>query len=724
MRFNRHCSIVLLALGVSLAFAAPPRPPVAPVVPVTDDYFGTRVTDNYRYFEDVRNQQVQSWMARQANYARAVLDSLPGRKPLLERLTALDKTLVQVSNVQQRGERYFYQKRRPEDQVPRLYYRDGLKGAEHLLLDPAKLGTARAHAALDYYAPSWDGQLLAYGVSLGGSEKSVLHVVDVAGKRAFKESIDRTSWNVIAWAQDNRGFFYMRFVKPTAGMKSAETLYDPVTYRHVLGENVTGDGDPAVFGRGVAANLEVPEGQGTYVMVSPASPYALGVANNVDLPPTTLYVARLDSIQGAATPWRRIAAVDNSVMQFQLRGAYLYFLTSKDAPHFKLARLALEQPDLAHASVVIPESRAVLTGVAIASDGLYVSARDGAMSRVLRISSDGTQQREVPIPSNGTATIAAADVRQTGALIDVIGWMDPEQIYHYDPANNETTVTGLIPAPSLDTSRFTTEEVFATSYDGTRVPLSILRLKNTPQDGARPTLLVGYGAYGVSYDPDPYYSNPFLSWTERGGVIAVAHVRGGGEYGEGWHRGGEKLTKLNTVFDFIACAEYLVSEHYTAPRHLAGQAESAGGILIGGALTWRPDLFAAIIDDVGITDTLRFELTPSGPGNTGEFGSVRTEEGFHSLYAMSAYAHVRDGTAYPAVLLHTGANDPRVPSWVVAKMAARLEAASRSGKQILLDIDYDAGHGIGSQREQERKHWADLMAFALWQLGDPDFQPK
>ncbi len=723
MRFDSRCSIGLLALAVSLASAAPPPPPVAPVVPVTDDYFGTPVTDNYRYFEDLKNPRVQAWMKGQADYARAVLESLPGRKTLLERITALDKTVTEVSDVQQRGERYFYQKRRPEDQVPRLYYRDGLGGAEHLLLDPARLGTAKAHAALDFYTPSWNGRLLVFGVSLGGSEDSVLHMLDVAGKRTLKEAIDRTSLSVIAWLPDDSGFFYLRYHKPTPGMKPAETLYNARTYLHTLGARPNGDEDPAVFGRGVAAHLDVPEGQATYILTAPDSPYALAVANqNLDQNPSTLYVARLDSINGASTPWRRIAEVNDQVTQFQLRGEYLYFLTSKGAPRFELARLALAHPDLAHASVVVPESRAVLTGFAIASDGAYVSARDGATSRVLRASTDGAQRREVPIPFKGTATVAAADSRRAGALIDLTGWIEPDQIYRYDPSKDATTDTGLIPTPPLDTSHLTTEELFATSYDGTRVPLSIVREKNAPRDGARPTLLLGYGGYGISYDP--YFEPAFLGWVERGGVVAVAHVRGGGEYGEDWHRGGEKLTKLNTVFDFLACAEYLRDRRYTAPRYLAGQGESAGGILIGGALTWRPDLFAAIIDLVGVTDTLRFETTPNGPPNTGELGSVKTEDGFHGLYAMSAYAHVRDGTVYPAVLLHTGANDPRVEPWIVAKMAARLEAATSSGRPILLDVDYDAGHGIGSQRGQMRKLWADQMAFALWQFGEPDFQPR
>jgi prolyl oligopeptidase len=722
--FATHLRLIaLLTLGAPLAAAAPPPAPVAPVIAVTDDYFGTSVTDNYRYFEDLKSPQVQTWMQGQAQYARAVLDSLPGRQPLLQRITALDKTLVVVFDVQQRGERYFYQKRRPEDPIAKLYYRDGLAGAEHLLIDPATLGTATAHAALDYYTPSWDGRLLAYGVSLGGSENSVLRLRDVAGKRAFPEAIDRTESSVVAWLPDDHGFFYLRYNKPTVGMKPAESLYNARTYQHTLGANPGGDDDPLVFGRGVASGVEVPEGQGTYVLTAPDSPYALAVANqNMDQNPSTLYVTRLDSIKGAATPWHRIAVLADEVTQFQLQSDYLYFLTSSGAPRYKLERLELATPDLARASVVVPESRSVLTGFAIAKDGVYLSARDGAATGVLRASADGAQRHEVPTPFKGTAGIAAADSRQTGALIDLTGWVEPGRIYRYDPASDATTVTGLVPAPPLDTSAFTADEVLVTSYDGTRVPLSIVRQKSAARDAARPTLLIGYGAYGISYDP--YFSPLLVGWLERGGIVAFAHVRGGGEYGEDWHRGGEKLTKLNTIFDFIACAEYLIDQHYTAPRYLAGQGASAGGILIGGVLTRRPDLFAAIIDLVGVTDTLRFEVTPNGPPNTGELGSVKTEEGFHGLYAMSAYAHVRDGTAYPAVLLHTGANDPRVEPWIVDKMAARLEAATSSGKPILLDVDADAGHGVGSKRDQVRKLWADQMAFALWQFGDPAFQPK
>jgi prolyl oligopeptidase len=234
-------------------------------------------------------------------------------------------------------------------------------------------------------------------------------------------------------------------------------------------------------------------------------------------------------------------------------------------------------------------------------------------------------------------------------------------------------------------------------------------------------VVIGYGSYGTTMTPS--FSPTDLPWFNHGGIIAVAHVRGGGWSGEAWRKAGMKLTKLNTVFDFIACAEYLVEQHYTSPRYLAGKGSSAGGIAIGGAITWRPDLFVAAIDSHGSTDTLRMEFTPNGPPNIEEFGSVTTEEGFRGLYAMSAYEHVRDGVGYPAVLLETGAYDSRVEPWIVAKMAARLSAATSSHRPILFSMSDDSGHGMTSNRERDNSALANEMSFMLWQMGAPAFQP-
>jgi prolyl oligopeptidase len=710
------------ALAAISALALEP-PPTAPVRPVTDVYFGTDVADNYRYMEQLDDPQVQAWMKAQADYTRATLDRLPGREELLQRIHALNNADLGRRGFIRRGQRYFYRSVEPDAQQPKLYYRDGLQGEEHLLLDPATLGAGSTnHYELDFYTPSWDGRLLAYGTSAGGSEDSVLHVLEVQSGKVLEEAINRTSNSIVAWRADNRSFFYLRYAKRTPQLRAADALYNARTYLHLLGSRIDGDGDPVVFGRGVSDRVDVPEGQVTFIVLSPASPFALAVANhNADDNPSTLFVAPLASVNGSRTPWHKLAGVADGVRRFLLRGNELYFLTQHGAPRGRLLRLSLAHPDLAAAEVIVPEGRAVLTNFAIARDGLYLREREGAVSRLLRVSWDGKSSHQVPLPFEGSIQGPATDAREPGALFNIQGWVQPARVFNYDPASDTTTDTGLIPPSSLDLSQLEAEEVFAVSYDGTRIPLSILHRKGLKLDASHPTILSGYGSYGLSLEPA--FGPTALAWLERGNVLAVAHVRGGGEYGEDWHLAGQKRTKLNTIFDFVACAQYLVDRHYTAPKYLVGSGRSAGGITVGGALTWRPDLFGVILDQVGMSDTLRVELTPNGPPNISEFGSVQTEEGFHDLYAMGAYFHVRDGTAYPAVLFTTGANDPRVAPWEVTKMAARVQAASSSGRPVLLRVDYDAGHGIGSTKPQREAETADLWSFALWQTGDAQFQP-
>ena len=714
--------VLLSGIGAS-ALAFGQDPPVAPVRPVTTDYFGTKVVDNYRYMEDLANPDVKAWMKAQADYTRAKLDAIPARKPLLDRIHALLNADVRRGGFVRRGDRYFYEVFEPGAQLPKLFYRDGLKGEEHLLLDPGAMGKGTdTHYALDYFAPSWDGKLLAYGLSVGGSEKSVLHVMDVKTGAVQAESIDRTSDSLVSWRPDNRSFFYLRYVKPVPGMPADQTMYNARTYLHRIGTKTDGEGDAVVFGRGVSRKLDVPEGQGTFVIASPDSQYAIAIANhNMDDNPSTVYVAPLSQVTDGSTPWKKVADVTDGVTQFHLRGQTLYLLSQKDAPRFRLLALSLAEPELKHATIVIPEASGVLTDVRLAQDGLYTRVRDGAVSHIHRVSFDGKQSRSVPTPFEGNVGVPVTDPDQAGALFGIRGWLQSTRIMAYDPAKDRSGDTGLNLPSSIDTSQFEAQEVFATSYDGTRIPLSILHRKGIALDGSHPTILEGYGSYGVSLEPGFNPTN--LAWMERGGIVAIAHVRGGGEYGEAWHMAGYKQSKPNTVLDFIACGQYLVDEHYTSSARLAGEGGSAGGITVGGALTWRPDLFGVILDLVGMSDALRFETEPNGPPNTVEFGSTKTESDFHGLYAMSTYVHVRDGVAYPAVMFSTGANDPRVAPWQMAKMAARVQAATSSKRPVLLRVDYDAGHGIGSSNSQYENELADLWSFSLWQMGDPEFQP-
>ncbi|HEX4583374.1 MAG TPA: prolyl oligopeptidase family serine peptidase [Burkholderiaceae bacterium] len=718
--------VVLAAVSATLAGAsahAVDLPPAAPIQPVTDDYFGTAVVDNYRYLENLKDPQVQAWMKAQADYTRAALDSLPGRQALLDRVHELSNADTRRGAFVRRGQRTFYLVFEPNAPLPKLCYRDGLKGEEHVLLDPATLGKGTStHYALDFFMPSWDGRRLAYGVSAGGSEQSLMHVLEVDSGKLLQESIDRATNSVVAWRPDNRSFFYLRYAKPTANTPASAMLYNGRTYLHVLGTHVDGEGDPVVFGRGVSPRVDVPEGQGTFVVATPGSAYAIAVANhNMDANPSTLFVAPLASVTGSGTPWHRIASVEDGVTELRLRGEQLLFLSQKGAPRFRLLSTSLAHPDIRNPRVLVAEDRAVITDFAIARDGLYVRERDGALSHLLRVSLDGRQKHHIALPFEGSLNGLITDARESGALFTMQSWVRSPVVLAYDPADDTSSDTGLILPSKVDTSELEAKEVFAVSYDGTRIPLSVIYKKGIQPDQTHRTLLRGYGSYGISLEPS--FEPTILAWVERGGVLAVAHIRGGGEYGEDWHRAGFMLTKTNTIFDFIACGQYLVDAHYTSPKLLGAIGGSAGGITVGGALTWRPDLFGVILDLVGMSDALRTETEPNGPPNVSEFGSVESEAGFHGLYAMGAYEHVRDGTPYPAVMFSTGVNDPRVSPWHMAKMAARVQAATSSHKPVLLRVDYDAGHGIGSTRSQRETLQADLWSFALWQMGDPQFQP-
>jgi prolyl oligopeptidase len=304
--------------------------------------------------------------------------------------------------------------------------------------------------------------------------------------------------------------------------------------------------------------------------------------------------------------------------------------------------------------------------------------------------------------------------------MDAVTWTRADKIYVYDPESKKVTDTGIQPAgPYDDPGNLESVEVKVPGHDGVLVPLSIVSKKGLKLDGTNPTLMEGYGGYSISITP--YFEPTHLAWFELGGVLAVCHVRGGGEYGEEWHLGGKGATKPNTWLDFIACAQYLIDKKYTSTPRLAGTGASAGGILIGRAITERPDLFGAAVIDVGLLDVVRFEHSANGETNAPELGTVKTEEGFRNIYQMSAYHHVKDQTPYPAVLLTTGSNDPRVDPWCPGKMTARLQAATSSGKPILLRVDYGGGHGGGSGEADQQEAIADRWSFLLWQFGVKGF---
>lgn len=710
------------AIPATNTMMAEPGPPVAAVANLTNLYFGTAIVDPYRYLEDLSDTNVAAWMKAQNDYTRSVLDRIPGRPALLARIQELDNAVAaRVENVRRvPDDRYFYLKRLPQDNTFKLYVRAGLTGQETLLFDPEKFAKAAGKPfAINYYEPSWDGKYVACGLSAGGSEDAVIHVLETATGKEVDKPIDRAQFGGISWRPDGKSFFYNRLQKMETGMPETELYQKSRVYLHVIGADA--DREQPVFGFENSPRVKMDPADIPIVATAPGSRYVVGAIEHGTENEQTLYAAPLASVGKTNTPWQKICDVDADVTDFAVKGKEIFLLTHKDAPRFKIITTSLANPALATAKTVVPASDAVITGLAAAKDALYVQLRDGGIGRLLRVPAHG-KAGPVQLPFDGSLSLVAMDPRLAGAWLDLGTWTKAGQIYAYDPKTEKITNTGLQPLGKFDApDDLESVEVKARSYDGEMIPLSIVYRRGIKPDGSNPTLLWGYGAYGISQDP--VYGPVLLAWYEKGGVFAVAHIRGGGEYGEDWYKGGYKQTKPNTWKDFIACAEYLIEHKYTSPDKLAGEGGSAGGILIGRAITERPDLFAAAIIQVGCLDMLRIETTPNGVPNIPEFGSVKTETGFKDLYEMSAYAHVKNGTKYPAVLLETGINDPRVEPWQSAKMAARLQAATTSGKPVLLRVDYEAGHGIGSTKKQREEQTADGWSFLLWQFGLPGFQP-
>jgi len=697
-------------------------PPVAPQRPVIDDYFGTKVTDPYRYMENLADPQVQAWIKGQAEYAHKVLSGIPGRDKLLNRIRELDEGApyqIWIIRRWSNGDLH-YLKRMADENLDKLYVRNENTGRERLLVDPDRFRKdASTHDSLGFVVPSPDEKYIAYGIAAAGSEQTVLHILDAASGTDLPETIDRMEDGYVAphWLADSKSFLYSRRRKLPEGADETELYKKTYSCLHRIGTDP--DKDPVVFAMGSSPEVTMTEEDFPAIAITFSSDYIVGQIKHGDANELTLYAAPLASLSEKSIPWKKVCDVADEVEGYAVHGNDIYLRTAKGASRYKIVRTALQSPDFASAQTVIPDGEVVLNDIGAARDALYVNLIDAGIEKVQRVPFDqGAKPQMLELPAGEASAFSfAANPEMDGVFVGTSSWVRGGRLYSYDPGSNHLTDSGLHPRGKFDdVPGYESTEVLVESYDGVKVPLSIIHKSGLVLDGSHPTLVDGYGSYGVSMSP--HFDPTRLAWLDRGGVLAYAHVRGGGEFGKEWHLAGQKATKPNTWKDFIACCEYLVKKGYTSPAKLAGEGGSAGGILIGRAITERPDLFSAAIIKVGCTDVLRMETTANGVPNIQEFGTVKTREGFDGLLAMSAYTHVIDGTQYPAVLLTHGINDPRVEPWNSAKMTARLQAATTSGKPILFRVDYDAGHGIGSTKQQRQEERADAWAFLLWQMGE------
>jgi prolyl oligopeptidase len=717
----------LFAASVVAAAIVWPSPPAPPAVrPVTNTYFGTALVDPYQYFERLTDPVVQQFFKEQSDYTNAVLANLgPGRETIRQDVTRLADSGASVSSVVVAGNDIFYLERPVGANDARLMVRTN--GSDpRLLLDPDALGQtmgSTAHLSISTVLPSPDGSHVAVGIVPGGAEHEThTRIVETATGTLLPDDLPRTWFGATAWTADGKTLFYNQLPELKPGESQNDRELRSIAFRHTLGAT----SDAPVFGPGLDSKVSFVPTDLPFVVISPVSHYAIGVIAHGVQNEQTIYVAPADDVAaGRGIAWRKVADVDDDVTSFDLLKSKMYLLTHKGASRFAVTSIDLDKNQTASDGItIVPSSQVVIQQIAVAADGLYVRGILGGLADLRRVmlSSDGTASSvaSVTLPFAGTLQEFATDPRVPGAVMGLVSWTKPLLVYSLDASGNVAD-TGIRKAPNIDTSQYTSAEVQAPSADGTMVPVSIVMKTGTKLDGTNPTYLEAYGSYGL--DIDPYFLGTRFAWLDQGGVWVVAHVRGGGEYGEDWHLAGKGATKQHTIDDAIAAARYLIAQHYTSPDHLAIEGTSAGGIMVGGAITQHPELFAGALDVVGWTDGLRSEAAePNGAGNVPEFGSPKTLPGFQALYTMDAYQHIVKGVKYPAVMALTGINDPRVAPWQPAKFVARLQAASTSGRPVLLRVDYDAGHGLlAASRRQTIDLLTDEFSFLMWQCGSPLF---
>jgi prolyl oligopeptidase len=700
-------SKALLAATTAAARSTVPAPPVARIDVVHDTYFGETLSDPYRWMENDKDPEWLPFLKGQNDHTRAILDGLSTRPALLKRIQQLSGDTVATGRVQRAGGLVFFQQRPLGADNFKLFVRNGIDGKDRTLVDPTTLSSTTSHMSLDWWRASPDGKYVVYGLSKDGSEDSILHILTVADGKDLPERITNTEGANPQWLDDASGFFYNQL---TGAVDTPERYLDSQARFHRLGSDPKSD--PILMKRGLLAGIDYEKIQAPMIFTSPGSKYVVLQLSDVR-PEARIYIAALTDALAGKAQWTPVAGFDDEVTDVDLDGDGLYLLVNKGTPRGRIVKTSAAAPNIATATLVVPQNNLVLENTTRARDGLYLRYMDGGISLLKRLGHDG-KVTDIALPFDGTIGALYTVHNEDGALFALTGWLNPSAVWSVDSAGHVAD-TGLTPKPAIDVSAYETKRSFATAKDGVKIPYDLIYRKGIKLDGGNPVWISAYGSYGLpAYTPA--FAGKTLALVDAGAIVGYATVRGGGEYGREWHKAGQLANKPNTWRDLIAVCEELIAKKYTSKEHLAIGGRSAGGITVGRALTERPDLFAAIVDGVGWSNPLRYVVEQNGYGEEPEWGAITDPAGYRALKSIDSYQAVKNGTPYPAVLLTTGVTDPRVAPFHVGKMTARLQAATTSGKPILLRVDYDAGHGIGSTRAQQDREAADTYAFLLWQL--------
>jgi prolyl oligopeptidase len=693
---------LLASLAVAAA-AAPLDYPAAAKKPVTDSFFGTKVTEDYRWLEDGKDPAVREWSQEQMQVTRQFLDALP----ILPKLRAELKDLygnspASHSRMKFAGSLFAIKRQPPKNQPFLVVMKDPSDSAnERVLVDPNAMEKG---TAIDWYVPSLDGKYVAVSLSKNGSEDGTAHVLDVATGKETGDAVPRVQWPTgggsIEWDEKGTGFWYTRY--PQGSERPAEDMnfYQQV-YFHKLCTPASSDT--------YAVGKDFPRIAETRLESTRDGKYTLAKVANGD---GRLFSYYLRDPSGA---WKRFASDGDKL--FDVVPGFdgnLYALSHKDAPRGKVLSMPMAAPVLAKAKVVVPQGDDNIEDVTATRTRVYVTYVVGGPTEVRVFDTAGKLQGKLPTEPVSSNDLGAR-LEGDDVMLDSQSYVSAPAWSRYSASDNRLAKTDLNGEYKFGFGDAEVVREMAVSKDGTKVPVSLIMKKGTKRDGSNALLLTGYGGYGVNYGP--YFSTFYREWLDHGGIVAVVNLRGGGEYGEPWHLAGNLTRKQHVFDDMIGAAEHVVKRGYTKPERLAARGGSNGGLLMGAIVTQRPDLFRAVWSSVGIYDMLRVELTPNGAFNVTEFGSVKDPAQFKALYAYSPYHHVKDGVDYPAMFFSTGENDGRVDPYNSRKMAARMQAADPQGRPILLRISMDTGHGIGTGLDKRVEQDADGLAFLMSQLG-------
>jgi prolyl oligopeptidase len=705
---TRIAAALLVAAGCATHGSTGDSMPATPKRPVVDTYYDVKVTDDYRWLENADDPEVRAWSDAQNARTRETLDHLPSVDAIRARIAALFKAdSISYHSLVVRGGTLFAMKEQRPKQQPFLVAMEAAAcdpERERVVLDPNALDKG-CTTAIDFFVPSLDGKSVAVSLSQDGSESGTVHCYETWTGKEIGEPIPRvnggTAGGSVAWNADGTGFFYTRYPRGTERPEDDMDFFQQV-YFHRLGTPMESDRYEVGkdFPRIAEIQLQTSD-DGAWVLASVANGDGGEYAH---------------WLRDPADGWVQVTKFADGAVAAEIGGdGALWLLSRKDAPKGKILRVALDRtPRLAEAKTVVPPGENAIEWFHAAKSRVYVVDQVGGPNAVRVFDNRGGAHGALQLP----AVPSVDDVVRCGGddvLVRTQTYVEAPAWRRLSSADGRLAPTRLSDTYAIDYSDAEVVRDVATSKDGARVPMTIVRKKGAKLDGSNPTLLYGYGGYGICLAP--YYMRPLRVWLDQGGVYVVANIRGGGEFGEEWHKAGNLVKKQNVFDDFAACARRLVELGYTKPERLAFEGGSNGGLLMGAMIVQHPDLCRAVVSHVGIYDMLRVETTPNGAFNVTEFGTVKDEAQFKALHAYSPYHHVVDGTAYPAVLFMTGANDPRVDPYNSRKMTARLQAATSSGRPILLRTSANSGHGMGSSLDQRIEEQVDVDAFLFHELG-------